>query len=72
MNLSELVLFTENLAKMLNDSVMFKKAFQTSSGSFTEKETRRFADELKDVILGFSDLDLMERQKKKIKGQGSC
>jgi len=60
MNLSELVIFTENLAKMLNDGVMFKKAFQTSSGSLTEKETCRFADDLKDVILGFSDLDKLK------------
>ncbi len=42
---------------MLNDGVMFKKAFQTASGNLTDKETRSFADDLKEVILGFSDLE---------------
>ena len=63
MKLTALAIFTENLAKMLNDGVMFDKAFHTSSGNLSDKQTRSFANTLKDVILGSADLDKLKPYK---------
>ena len=54
-NWLELSVFTENLGKMLNDGLMFDKAFDIAGRHLASPVNRRLAVDLKDVFLGQAD-----------------
>ena len=56
MNWSQLSLFTENFAKLLDNGVMFNRAIEVASGSMTRRANRKFAGELREILLNNLDL----------------
>ena len=54
-NWLELSVFTENLGKMLNDGLMFDKAFDIASRDLGSSTNRRLAADLKEFFLGEGD-----------------
>jgi len=59
MNLGQLGTFTENLAKMLDDGIMFDRAIEVASGCMTHRANRKFAADLREALL--ENIDLTER-----------
>ncbi len=54
-NWLELSVFTDNLGKMLNDGLMFDKAFDIAGKHLASPVNRRLAVDLKEVFLGVGD-----------------
>ncbi|NIP54204.1 MAG: hypothetical protein GWN67_13070 [Phycisphaerae bacterium] len=54
-NWLELSVFTDNLAKMLDDGLLFKNAFEIAGKHLASSVNRKLAVDLKEVFLGFGD-----------------
>ncbi len=55
MNFTQLVLFTENLAEMLNSGVAVERAITVASRCMRHRENRKFADDFRTAIMGGHD-----------------
>ena len=60
-NWLELSIFTENLGKMLDDGLMFDKAFDIAGKHLASPVNRRLAVDLKEVFLGQGDSQQLAR-----------
>ena len=60
-NWLELSVFTDNLGKMLNDGLMFDKAFDIAGRHLASPVNRRLAVDLKEVFLGQADSQQLAR-----------
>jgi len=60
-NWLELSVFTDNLGKMLNDGLMFDKAFDIAGKHLASPVNRRLAVDLKEVFLGVGDSEQLAR-----------
>lgn len=60
-NWLELSVFTDNLGKMLNDGLMFDKAFDIAGKHLASPVNRRLAVDLKEVFLGVGDSQQLAR-----------
>ncbi|MHC4174861.1 MAG: type II secretion system F family protein [Planctomycetota bacterium] len=60
-NWLELSVFTDNLGKMLNDGLMFDKAFDIAGKHLASSVNRRLAADLKEVFLGEGDSQKLAR-----------
>lgn len=56
MNLSQLAVFTENLAEMLNSGVPVERAVTVASRCMRDRQNRRFADDFRDALIEGHDL----------------
>ena len=60
-NWLELSVFTDNLGKMLNDGLMFDKAFDIAGKHMASPVNRRLIADLKEVFLGVADSQQLAR-----------
>ncbi|MHC4694686.1 MAG: type II secretion system F family protein [Planctomycetota bacterium] len=60
-NWLELSVFTDNLAKMLDDGLLFKNAFEIAGKHFGSSVNRKLAVDLKEVFLGVGDTRQLAR-----------